>query len=191
MNATNHIQNTDSLQLAFEENVGITERAIRYVLTAMLVSVIFVSKGTLSWEVYAPLLSVYTFITAVMGWDPIYEFLGVSTTEKRTDAPHQAYSDNVGTTERGIRYALSGGLVSVVFVSSGVLSWEVYAPLLSVYTFVTAVMGWDPIYEMLGVSSAAEHAEETRLTTPVAHHTPAEMPEAKTGTNDTHFHKAA
>jgi len=191
MSSTKYIQNTDSLQLAFAENVGITERAIRYVLTAMLVGVVFVAKGPFTWEVYAPLLSVYTFVTAVMGWDPIYELFEVDSTEKHTETVHQAYSDNIGTFERGLRYVLSAGLVSVVFIASGTFTWEVYAPLLSVYTFVTAVMGWDPIYELLGVSSAAKLVERVQLTTPVAHHTVGEIPEAKTGTNDRDFHQAA
>ena len=62
---------------------------------------------------------------------------------------------------------------------------------MSVYTFVTAVMGWDPVYELLGVSSAARLAEDVQLTTPVAHHTIGETPVSKTGTNDRDFHQAA
>lgn len=191
MSATQTIKHADPLQLAFAENVGITERAIRYVLTAGLVGVVFASQGTLGLEVYAPLLSIYTFVTAVMGWDPIYEFLGVSTAQESGEGRHESYSDNVSTAERGIRYALSAALVSPLFFSSGILSWELYASLVSIYTFATATMGWDPVYEMLGVSSAAESVEEAREVTPVAHSIETGVPAARTGTNDADFHKAA
>lgn len=64
--------------------------------------------------------------------------------------------NNVGTYDRVVRMLFAATLLAPAFVVSNAepLGWLVLPVLASIYPAATAVMGWDPIYHGLNLSTA-------------------------------------
>lgn len=66
-------------------NVGIYDQYARLLLTAVLLSPVFLtSSGPLDWMTLPILASVYPILTAIMAWDPVYGWLNFSTTHSKS-----------------------------------------------------------------------------------------------------------
>lgn len=65
------------------QNVGLSDRIIRTVLGAFLLggaAMHLVMGGAVaSWHAYAGLVSIYPFLTAMLGWDPFYSLFHTRT----------------------------------------------------------------------------------------------------------------
>lgn len=63
------------------QNLGWLDRVVRAMagaaLLAFAVTAISANEENLAWALYAVLFSVYPLLTAIVGWDPIYESLTV------------------------------------------------------------------------------------------------------------------
>ena len=54
-------------------NVGLIDKSVRYVLGAALIGAMLVMTPTpIGWVVLLPLIAIPIFISAIIGWDPIY-----------------------------------------------------------------------------------------------------------------------
>lgn len=63
---------------------------------------------------------------------------------------------NIGLTDRivrGVLAALILGLPSLALSYSGSFSWHGYVILLGIYPALTAILGWDPFYDLFHVRS--------------------------------------
>ena len=57
-------------------NIGTVDKAIRLVLGLILLSILFLADGNAKW---LGLIGLVPIITAVVGWCPLYNMLGIST----------------------------------------------------------------------------------------------------------------
>jgi hypothetical protein len=54
-------------------NIGVIDKAIRYVVGATLIGTMLAIETTpVGWLVILPLVAIPVFISAFLGWDPIY-----------------------------------------------------------------------------------------------------------------------
>lgn len=64
---------------------------------------------------------------------------------------------NLGLYDRCLRVLagviLLGGSVAHLVLADSMVSWHAYTSLLSIYPFLTGILGWDPLYEMAEVRS--------------------------------------
>jgi hypothetical protein len=69
--------------LGVPQNLGWLDRVIRLVLGCALLGVPWILLGkqttVASWHSYAMILSIYPFLTGILGWDPIYSLFGAKT----------------------------------------------------------------------------------------------------------------
>lgn len=84
------------LQINCYRNVGRLDRAIRLVVgVAMIMSVFFVGPVSAAlpwafeWWQVLPFLGMYPAVTAFLGWEPLYELLGISTSTMASDQYEQ------------------------------------------------------------------------------------------------------
>jgi hypothetical protein len=72
-----------SAKLEVIQNMGWLDRVLRAVagaaLLAFAMTAMMASNENLTWALYAVLASVYPLLTAIVGWDPIYEMMTVRT----------------------------------------------------------------------------------------------------------------
>lgn len=55
------------------ENVGLVDKAVRFVLSGVLIGITLLSTQTpVGWAVILPLIAIPIFISAIIGWDPVY-----------------------------------------------------------------------------------------------------------------------
>jgi hypothetical protein len=76
--------------------------------------------------------------------------MNTQTTEKI--APVQ----NIGLTDRIVRFFVGGALLAIGclwMVEGGVAAYGLAIALLSIYPLMTTMMGWDPVYQMMGARS--------------------------------------
>lgn len=67
---------------------------------------------------------------------------------------------NIGLIDRTIRFVVGGailGSISAYLHTTGstMLDWHAYIGLASIYPFMTAILGWDPLYQMFGTRSCS------------------------------------
>ncbi len=64
-------------------NIGIFDRVVRFLFAATLLAPAFVGvdTGPLGWLAIPVLASIYPMTTALIGWDPIYYWIGLSSVE--------------------------------------------------------------------------------------------------------------
>lgn len=68
-------------------------------------------------------------------------------------------ASNLGVTDRLIRYLVGAILIGTLLLVSGVASagwhigWLVFLPLISIPIVMSAIMRWDPVYAIFGISS--------------------------------------
>ncbi len=74
------LQNT-STRIRLARNVGAYDRIARLLFAATLLAPAFVGNdaGPLGWLVASVLMALYPAITGLIGWDPIYRLLDLST----------------------------------------------------------------------------------------------------------------
>ena len=72
-------------------NLGLFDRTSRVLLAAAMFAPIFANAvpGPLGVWTLAPLLAIYPLLTALLGWDPLYDGMGISTA-KHTPEPIDA-----------------------------------------------------------------------------------------------------
>ena len=62
--------------LDLNQNIGALDRTARYFLSIMLIGIVMLAAPTpIGWFVLLPLIAIPIFISAFMGWDPIYSLL--------------------------------------------------------------------------------------------------------------------
>lgn len=143
-------------------NMGSLDRLARLGIAALLVFIELTAGEPRGANVVMTLVAIPLIITALIGWDPIYAMLG-----KRTATLHAKSVDprtyrnlnantglNVGLPDRVGRFIVTAGLLSVTLFGTGAAEWGVYAALLSIPIMMTALVGYDPIYHMLGIRTA-------------------------------------
>jgi len=65
---------------------------------------------------------------------------------------------NLGITDRIFRFFIGGAMLGIgafLEVTVGVNIYDVGLMLLSIYPLMTTLMGWDPVYEMLGAKTCS------------------------------------
>jgi len=68
------------------QNLGIADRSLRVIVGAFLlggaVAHLQIGGGYVGWHAYAGLISIYPFLTGILGWDPVYKLFSVKTCRK-------------------------------------------------------------------------------------------------------------
>ena len=77
---------------------------------------------------------------------------------------------NIGLIDRAIRFFIGGallflGVLSAV-LSGGVNVWHALAVLVSIYPLMTCMMGWDPVYQLIGLRTGADRGRNVTGTLP-------------------------
>ena len=87
------VRNTHTSPTNFD-NVGPYDRLARVLLAIVLLTPVFIeiNDGPMGWMTIPVLLSVYPAMTVIMAWDPIYEWLGMSTMIRETGSSRSAQS---------------------------------------------------------------------------------------------------
>lgn len=143
-------------------NVGSLDRLARLGIAALLVFIELTAGEPRGANVVMTLVAIPLFITALIGWDPVYAILG-----KRTVTLHAKSVDprtyrnldanagiNVGLPDRMGRFIVTAGLLSATLFGTVSAEWGVYTALLSIPIMLTGLTGYDPIYHMLGIRTA-------------------------------------
>jgi len=72
-----------SKKLGVVQNLGLMDRTLRILASvALLVGPVIhlqMTGESMSWHALVALLSIYPFMTAILGWDPFYSMLGTKT----------------------------------------------------------------------------------------------------------------
>jgi hypothetical protein len=67
---------------------------------------------------------------------------------------------NLGLLDRIIRIVIGGGMFAIATVDLAIMKsafdWHGYVMLAAVYPVLTAVLGWDPFYALIGTKSCSE-----------------------------------
>lgn len=83
---------------------------------------------------------------------------------------HMQDLHNIGIIDRMIRFFVGGGLLFLgvisIVVSETTQVWEAIVVLLAIYPLMTCVMGWDPIYQMIGLRTGHETGRNVTGTFP-------------------------
>jgi len=77
---------------------------------------------------------------------------------------------NMGLVDRAVRFFVGGALLFVGVISlvltEGVQMWQALTVLVSIYPLMTCMMGWDPVYQIFGLRTGAEHGRNVTGTFP-------------------------
>ncbi len=74
-------------------------------------------------------------------------------------------AQNLGRTETSLRWILGGGLIMAVLSSAYTPAW---LALLAAYPVFTAILAWDPLYAMLGLTKSVPAFRTDRLASQVS-----------------------
>lgn len=143
-------------------NVGSLDRLARLALGALLIGIELTAGEPRGANVVMTLVAIPLIITALMAWDPFYALMGKRTaTLRATAVDPRSYRQrdanagiNMGWPDRLGRFGVGAALLSVTLLGTGAVEWAVYAALASVPIIMTGVMGYDPIYRLVGIRSA-------------------------------------
>lgn len=160
-------------------NVGGLDRLMRTILGSVLLAGGMYSAepviGTLGAVLV--LLSIPIIISAIIAWDPVYAIFRVHTATFRTtdtryekSRQHNANGgiSNIGTIDRIFRTALASALLAMPGLLAGPVGYAaVSGTVAGIIIMMTAVTGWDPLYQLLKIRTV------TLSTSPsLASHTP-------------------
>ena len=72
---------------------------------------------------------------------------------------------NLGYVDRVSRFLIGAALVASVYIltTPAELSWALYLPLVGLYPLTTAMVGWDPLYAILGVNTNVKSVTEAAM----------------------------
>jgi len=146
-----------------KSNVGGYDRVLRFALGGVLIADGLHGTGPLGIDAWLFMLSIPVIVSAIIAWDPIYALFKVRTVTLRAyEVPYwklmRMNADggiNVGTTDRIARIALAGVLLATPFVWAGPIGAVAFVGTVAgSLVMMTAVTGWDPIYQLAGVRTA-------------------------------------
>jgi len=135
-------------------NLSFTDREFRCILAAVLILGVLLSEpAPLGYWSLMILASIPVITTAIVGWDPLYTLLGISTKHSGDhDLLQRDWSfANVGALDRVARFSMSGTIIVTVLVGNGAF----WASLLAAPIMLTAIMAWDPFYALADVNTLA------------------------------------
>jgi len=65
--------NTTTSNFGHHPNVGNVDKVVRYVIGATLIGItLAITPANMGWTVLLALISIPVFISAIIGWDPLY-----------------------------------------------------------------------------------------------------------------------
>ncbi len=145
-------------------NVGGIDRIFRLGLASILIMDILHGTGILGLEPYFTIAAIPLVLTAILAWDPVYAMFGVRTVTLRgsmeqsviTSRKLNAYAGiNVGAIDRLFRATLASLLIATPFLwTEAVTIGAAVASLSGIVVMMTAIFGWDPIYEAANMHTA-------------------------------------
>ena len=145
-------------------NVGGADRLLRIILGGVLIADGLYGAGSMSLlGAVLIFLSVPLIISAIVAWDPIYAMFKVRTATLRVNdtlfarnRKHNANGGiNVGTVDRMTRITLAGVLLATPFILAGSVGYAaVIGTMLGIVVMMTAITGWDPIYQLTKIRTA-------------------------------------
>jgi len=130
------------------QNMGDGDRAIRVVLSALLIGyTMSATVETLGWLSILPLLAIPLVMTAILSWDPVYRLLDVNTA-RRIPTTHIGFmTSNVGKTDTIVRYVLGATLLMAILTYAptplGVMALVL---IISAALILTGIAAWDPFF---------------------------------------------
>ena len=146
-----------------KSNVGGYDRLLRFALGGVLIADGLHGTGPLGIDAWLLMLSIPVIVSAIIAWDPIYALFKVRTATLRThEVPYWRLMEmnanggiNIGTMDRIARIALAGVLLATPFVWAGPIGAVAFAGTVAgIVVMMTAVIGWDPVYQLTGARTA-------------------------------------
>lgn len=166
MNATTvnsmHLQSS-KLAAGSKSNVGGYDRLLRFVLGGVLIADGLHGTGPVGIDAWLLMLSIPVIVSAIIAWDPIYALFKVRTATLRAgEVPYWKLTRmnanggvNIGTMDRITRIVLASVLLATPFVWAGPIGVVAFAGTVAgIVVMMTAVTGWDPVYQLTGVRTA-------------------------------------
>jgi hypothetical protein len=142
-------------------NLGSLDRLARLGLASVLIAIPISGVEPTAQNALMLLVAIPLVITAIIGWDPVYALFKVRSATLKARPVTAWHSDqrdndgpNVGWLDRIGRFGLGAALLSVTLVGTADAAVLSYAALASIPIIMTGVMGWDPIYQYLGIRTA-------------------------------------
>ena len=159
-----HFDRNMSRQAAVSKsNVGGYDRLLRFAVGGVLIADGLHGTGPLGIDAWLLMLSIPVIVSAIIAWDPFYALLKVRTATLRAQKmPYWKIlrmnangGINIGTMDRIARIALAGLLLATPFLWAGPIGVVAFAGTAAgILVMMTAVTGWDPIYQLSGVRTA-------------------------------------
>ena len=155
--------NRSSQAAGSKSNVGGYDRLLRFALGGVLIADGLHGTGPLGIDAWLFMLSIPLIVSAIIAWDPIYALFKVRTATLRVhEVPSwrlvRMNADggvNIGTMDRIARIALASVLLATPFIWAGPIGAIAFAGTVAgIVVMMTAVIGWDPVYQLTGVRTA-------------------------------------
>lgn len=159
-------------------NVSTLDRLARLVLSALLIAIPLLEPTEMNMLMM--LVAIPLVMSAIMAWDPVYALFKIRTATLHAQpafawgrrAESEGDGPNVGMLDRVVRLSFGAALLSVPLLFSWLESIDtdvlVFSTLAAIPIVLTSAIGWDPIYQVLGlrtatlsVDTAKDYATET------------------------------
>lgn len=153
----------DSVRLS-RNNVGGMDRLFRVGLAGVLIADALHGTGPLGLESVFIIAAIPLVVTAIIAWDPIYALFKIRTATLRQDKPPSGNSAyrmnanggiNIGAIDRVSRVILASVLLATPFLWAETIGLPAFSAMVAgIMLMMTAVMGWDPVYQLAKVRTA-------------------------------------
>ena len=160
-----------------QNNLGTTDREVRVLVGAGLIAaVMFYDPSPMGmWPILA-LVAIPFVITGLIGWDPLYALLGITTDKQHDEDIHQhnwSFS-NIGMLDRVIRFIGGAALIGLT-LSGELVGWELLAALAAVPIIISAIIAWDPFYALTNSNTFASRHDVEMANTELREETVAKL----------------
>lgn len=145
-------------------NVSALDRVARLGLSTVLIAIPLLEPT--ETNMLMMLAAIPLVMSAIMAWDPMYALFKIRTATFHAQpafawgrrAESEADGPNVGMLDRIVRLSFGAALLSVPLLFSWLESIDtdilVFATLAAIPIVLTSAIGWDPIYQALGLRTA-------------------------------------
>ena len=139
----------------FTPNLSTPNRQLRFIVGALMIVAPMLSPAeTLgNWSILM-LAAIPVITTAIIGWDPLYDFMNkTSYVEREIEIQQRSWSyANVGIIDRSIRLSI-GMVLLYSLLTMDVMNMDMALTLMAIPLITTALVAWDPLYAALDINS--------------------------------------
>lgn len=133
-----------------KKNIGLHDRFVRFILgIAAIMNIFALQTGALVSSILA-VVGIVLLYTSIQGYCSLYDTFGYSTCKDETscDEEGEIMKQNVGKTDRFIRFILGLAFLLNIFTLNTGVTVTVVLVVLSLSMFYSSISGYCPLYEV-------------------------------------------